>query len=200
MAQKKSIKPGGNDLALQGKRLILITLLLSMTIHLGAITAFRDIFPLSWFSKRPKMYQVDLIRPPVKDIEKADTQEPPPVSQIHHKPLLEPKEATISLDTDDANYTPYTKVLKERIYRNWVYPPSARENLIQGSLVIAFRLNRNGTLVACKIVQSSEHEILDAFALRAIKCANPFPQFPETITVHFLNINATFAYRLEFEK
>lgn len=200
MVQKEATETDSNDVALKRKRIILITFLLSMIIHFGAIAAFQDIFPLSWFSSKPKTYKVDLIRPPVKEIAESSKEKPPPVSHIHSEPSLEPKEATISLDTQDTTYTPYTKVLKERIYNNWAYPPSARENFIQGSLVIIFRLNRNGNLIDCKIVQSSEHEILDTYALKAIESANPFPQFPETITVHFLNINASFAYRLEFEK
>ena len=200
MVQKKPTETNSNNVALKRKRITLITFLLSMIIHFGAITAFQGILPLSWFSSKPRMYKVDLIRPPVKEIAEHSKKEPPPVSHIHNEPPPELKEATISLDTQDSTYTPYTKVLKERIYNKWTYPPLARENLIEGSLVIVFRLDREGNLVDIKIEESSEHEILDTYALKAIESANPFPHFPETITVHFLNINASFAYRLEFEK
>ena len=200
MVQKETIDINSNDLELKRKRIILITLLLSAIIHVAAITAFQGIFPLSWFSGRPKTFKVDLIRPPIEEIAENSKQEPPSVSQIHSEPPSEPKEATISLDTKDSTYIPYTKALKKRIYNNWTYPPSARENFIQGSLLIVFRLDRDGNLIGCKIVQASEHEILDTCALKAIESANPFPRFPETITVQFLNINASFAYRLQFEQ
>ena len=110
------------------------------------------------------------------------------------------KEATISLETKDPPYHPYTSVLKERILSHWTYPWSARTNLIQGNLLIVFRLDRGGNLIDCHIARPSGHEILDTFALEAIRSASPFPPFPEIIKVQFLNINASFAYQLRFEQ
>ncbi|GAG89721.1 unnamed protein product, partial [marine sediment metagenome] len=123
----------------------------------------------------------------MEEITKTKKEEFPAVSQIHSEPPKEPSEATISLDTKDSTYVPYTKVLKQRIRSHWIYPLSARENLIQGSLVIVFRLDSGGNLTACNVVRSSKHEILDRYALDAIRSANPFPPFPENIKVEFLN-------------
>jgi TonB family protein len=185
---------------LKGKRIILITFLLSIIIHLGAITAFQGVSLVRGFSIKPRIYKVDLIRPPIKEIMKSSKEDYPAISQIHSEPPVKKKEATISLDTKDSTYHPYTKVIKERIRNHWVYPLSARQNFIQGNLLIIFRLDRGGNLIDYNIASSSGHEILDTHALKAIRAATPFPPFPENITVQFLNIHASFAYQLRFEQ
>jgi len=184
---------------LKGKRIILITFLLSIIIHIGVIIAFQGIFPFSIFKTKLRTYKVDLIRPPIKEIKKNSKKSDPAISQIHSELPLETKEATISLDTKDPTYHPYTKVIKEKISNYWIYPLSAQQNFIQGSLLIVFRLDKNGNLIKCNIDRSSGHEILDTQALKAIRLANPFPPFPENITVQLLNINASFTYQLTFE-
>jgi TonB family protein len=185
--------------SLAGRRIVLAAFLLSVLIHVGALAVLQDIFPGTWVKTKLRTYKVDLMRPPMEEVMKAKKEELPAISQIHSEPPREPSEATISLDTRDSTYIPYTKVLKQRIRSYWIYPLSARENLIQGSLMIVFRLDRGGNLIACDVVRSSEHDILDEYALEAIQSANPFPPFPENIKVEFLNINASFAYLLQFE-
>jgi len=184
---------------LKGKRIIPITFFISIIIHIGIIIAFQGIFPFSLLRAERRTYKVDLIRPPIKEIKKNSKESDPAISQIHSESPVETKEATISLDTKDPTYHPYTKVIKEKIFNSWVYPLSAQQNLIQGSLLIVFRLDKNGNLIDCKIEKSSGHEILDTQALKAIRLANPFPPFPENITVQLLNINASFVYQLTFE-
>jgi TonB family protein len=184
---------------LAGRRIVLAAFFLSVLIHVGALAVLQGIFPGTWFKPKLRTYKVDLIRPPMEEITKIKKKESPAVSQIHCEPPEEPSEATISLDTKDSTYIPYTKVLKQRIRSHWIYPLSAQENLIQGSLMIVFRLNSGGNLITCNVVRPSTHEILDKYAVEAIRSANPFPPFPENIKVEFLNINASFAYLLQFE-
>jgi len=184
---------------LKGKRIILITFFLSIIIHTGVIIAFQGIFPSSILKVERRIYKVDLIYPPIKEIKKNAKESNPAISRIHSELPAETKEATISLNTKDPVYHPYAKVIKEKIFNYWVYPLSAQQNFIQGSLLIVFRLDRNGNLVDCKIDRSSGHEILDTHALKAIRIANPFPPFPENIVLQFLNIKATFTYQLTFE-
>jgi len=185
---------------LKRKKIIPITFLLSIIFHVCAIIAFQDIFYITEFKTKLRTYRVDLIRPPVKEIMKSSKENSPAINQIHSEPPIETKEATISLDTKDSTYHPYAKVLKERILNHWIYPLSARRSFIQGDLLIAFRLDRDGNLIDCNIARSSGHEILDTHALKAIRFASPFPPFPENITVQFLNINASFTYQLTFEQ
>lgn len=183
----------------KGKRIILITFFLSIIIHIGVIIVLQGIFPFTILRAELRTYKVDLIRPPMKEIKKSSKEKDPAISQIHSELPVETKEATISLDTKDPAYHPYTKVIKEKILNYWIYPLSAQQNFIQGDLLIVFRLGRNGNLVDSNIDRSSGHEILDTHALKAIRLATPFPPFPENITVQFLNIKASFAYQLTFE-
>ncbi len=184
---------------LKRKQIVPITFLLSRIIHISVIIAFQGIFPFSGLMGKLRTYRVDLIRLPMKEIKKSSKENDPAISQIHSEQPMETKEATISLDTRHPTYHPYTKVIKEKILNYWIYPLSARQNYIQGTLMIVFRLERDGRLIDCNMASSSGHEILDTQAFKAIRLANPFPPFPETITVQFLNINASFAYRLKFE-
>ena len=184
---------------LKGKRIIPITFLLSIIIHIGMIIAFQGIFHFRTLRSELRTYKVDLIHLPIKEIKNTGKETDPAISQVHSELPVKTKEATISLDTKDPNYHPYTKVIKEKIFNYWIYPLSAKQDLIQGSLLIVFRLDRNGNLIDCNIDRSSGHETLDTHALKAIRLANPFPPFPENITVQFLNINASFTYQLTFE-
>ena len=183
-----------------GKRIIATTLLLSTVIHIISILYLPGIFSLAGLGVKPRAYKVDLIRPPMDEINQDSKQETARVSQIHSEPALEVKEATISLDTKDSTYSPYATVIKERIFSYWVYPLSAQQNLMQGSLLIVFRLDRDGNLMASTIARSSGHTILDEHALNAVRSADPFPPFPEVLPVQFLNINASFIYRLSREQ
>lgn len=182
-----------------GKRIILTTLLLSIIIHVSIVAALHDISPFTILKSELRTYKVDLMRPPIKEIEKAlkEAHDPAP-SQDHGELPVETKDATISLDTKDSKYYPYAKVIKEKIFNYWVYPLSAKKNLIQGNCLIVFRLDRNGNLIECDVGRSSGHEILDRHALNAVRLAHPFPPFPENITVQFLNIHASFTYQLTF--
>jgi len=184
---------------LMGKRIITVAFLLSIIIHLTAAITFPSILYLREFKNKLRAYRVDLVRPPIKEIMEEAKKNQPPVSQIHSKPPAEIREATISLDTEDSTYHPYTKTIKEKIFSYWIYPLFAQQNFIQGNLLISFRLDRYGALIDSKIVSSSGHEILDEQALKAVRSAHPFPPFPENILVQFLKINASFSYQLKYE-
>lgn len=199
MGQTGSINMNRDFSGVRRNRIVLITFILSITIHGGAIVAFQGVSIVRKFRIKPRVYKVDLIRPPIKEIMELDKEHYPAPSQIGSEPPVKSKEATISLDTKDSTYHPYTKVIKDRIRKHWVYPPSARQNLIQGRLLIVFRLDRGGNLIDCTIAYPSGHKILDSHALNAIRSAAPFPSFPENIRVEFLNIRASFAYKLRFE-
>jgi len=200
MGQAEPINIDSYYLESKGKRIVIITFLLSVAIHISAIMALQGVSIMREFRTKPRTYRVDLIRPSIKEIMESSKDHYPAVSQIHSKPPVKGKEATISLDTRDSTYHPYTKVIKERIRNHWVYPLSARQDHTQGSLLVIFRLDRGGDLIDCSIAKSSGHEILDTHALEAIRSATPFPPFPEKITVQFLNIHASFAYQLKFEQ
>jgi TonB family protein len=174
-----------------------ISLVISSLFHLVLLLSFQDAFPLYTDPEDLRTYTVELIRPPVDDLdreEKAEVDIAKP--EANPTPGAEETQETISLDTDDKRYVSYAGVIKERLKTHWSYPPDARNNLIEGRLLVVFSLNKEGTLTRLEISRSSNHEILDREAERAIRSASPFPPFPEHITVGRLNIEASFDYQI----
>jgi periplasmic protein TonB len=200
MAERKSREIQSPSYGITQKRIILTALLVSVIIHAGILIGSPNIFITGGFRTKLRAFKVDLIRPPMEEIKKQSEESKPPLTEAPTESTHENKEATISLDTTDTRYASYVTMLKERIQQYWSYPMTAREEYMQGDLLIIFRLERNGNLVNSRIARSSGYQILDNESIRAIEMASPFPPFPETIPVEFLNINASFAYQLKFEE
>lgn len=177
---------------------IAISLLLHLFLFLGLHKS--TLWPLP--GEEIRVYEVELLRPPVEDIGE-DSLTPRDLAQIKEE---EPEKAaqadqeTISLDTRDKRYVTYARVIKERIQSHWQYPPEAKENLIEGSLVVMFSLNPGGNLIEIRIVTPSGFEILDKGAVQGISRAAPFPPIPPNINVKRLNVVANFDYRLTARK
>ena len=174
-----------------------ICLVVSLLIHLSLLLGIQKAFPVNWFPEPLQTYHVELIRPPIDPL---DDEEGSGMDLAKIKPDEEESpekvEDTISLDTKDERYVSYAKVIKERLMRHWEYPREARENLIEGRVLVLFSLNRQGQLKDIKILGRSSYEILDKETLKTIRNASPFPSFPGSVTVKKLNIKASFGYRL----
>ena len=174
-----------------------LSLVVSVVIHLIAFMAFKDTFSVDWLKEPIRTYQVELIRPPMDQIEKWEEQ----VANLdkmkgQSNPPPETAEDTISLDTRDAKYVPYAKIVRSRLLQNWDYPAKARENLIEGKLLVLFTLRKDGHLAAFQILEPSGSPVLDEEALRTIRAAAPFPPFPASLRLAKLHIKARFEYRL----
>jgi TonB family protein len=180
-----------------GKGLMKWSLFLSVAFHLIALVAFRDSFSLDWLKEPVRTYQVELIRPPLDQIEKWEDQ----AANLDKAkdPSGSPPAAaedTISLDTKDERYVPYATIIRARLLQNWNYPAAARENLIEGKLLVLFTLTKEGHLAAFRILDPSGARILDEEALRTIRAAAPFPPFPASLALAKLHIKARFEYQL----
>jgi TonB family protein len=169
-----------------------VSLVLSLLLHAIMIFALQDAFPLHWpVAEELRTYRVDLIRPPVEDMDPEDLSAPD-ISRTEEEPKPPPSldQDTISLDTKDERYVTY----------HWKYPPDALERLLEGKLMVVFSLARKGEVIQIKLMKNSGHEILDKEAIRAIRAAAPFPPFPGHVRVSRLNIKASFDYRLTSKK
>ena len=183
-------------------KIMRVSVLLSFLLHTLLTFTFRDAFSSLWAREDIRVYNVELIRPPVEetdgrgqgdaDLAKSNPEEKPPPT--------EESQDTISLDTTDKRYVSYAAGIKERILSRWKYPAEAKESLIEGKLLVVFSLGRKGEMKEIRIAESSGHEILDAEATRAIRSGAPFPPFPGHITVARLNIKASFDYRIKAKK
>jgi len=108
------------------------------------------------------------------------------------------KEATIEIGTESIKYVSYMKLLKDKIQNVWVYPEQARLKNQQGTLLVEFGINKNGSLAYAKVIRSSGYPILDEAAIKAIREASPFNPLPDRFGVDRLNIYATFTYELVY--
>ena len=102
---------------------------------------------------------------------------------------------TIPLDSRNPRYLDYLGRLKARIQREWGYPEEARRVGMGGELHMLFTLNKAGTLVNIRLLESSGYPVLDNEALRAVKAAAPFDPFPPQMSDEAFNILGTFHYQ-----
>ena len=101
---------------------------------------------------------------------------------------------TIPMDSRDWRYLDYLGRLKARIQNEWGYPEEARRVGMGGELHMLFTLNKAGTLVNIRLLESSGYPVLDNEALRAVKAAAPFDPFPPQMVDEAFNILGTFHY------
>ncbi len=186
---------------LQSGAVMRVSLILSLFVHLVAILALQEAFPLNWQVEELRTYRVDLIRPPVQDLDPEELSVPD-ISRTEPRPKPPPSldQDTISLDTKDERYVTYARLIKERIGFHWKYPPDALERLLEGKLMVVFSLARKGDVIQITLTKNSGYETLDREAVRAIQAAAPFPPFPGHIQVSRLNIKASFDYQLTSKK
>ena len=197
------IKTGTDTSVHQAERIPRLCLIVSLVFHAVLVFTLQTAFPTYLTGEDLRIYRVDLIRPPVEDLDmdvKPDTDISKPQEPVTSQASSEDSQETISLDTDDKRYVSYAQAIKERIAGQWKYPQEARKKKLEGRLVALFSLNREGALARLDITKTSGHDILDREAERAIQSAAPFPPFPSTITVSRLNINVSFDYTLARRK
>ncbi len=112
--------------------------------------------------------------------------------------MLARLEAEISRDIDDYNQRPKRRFVGTRVeeYRfaqyvedwrqkverigNLNYPDSARGKLY-GSLILTVAIKKSGELERVEINRSSGHQVLDEAAMRIVKLAAPYANFPEAL-------------------
>jgi TonB family protein len=176
-----------------------VSVLLSFFLHALLTFTFKDAFSSFWAQPDLRVYKIELIRPPVEEIggEREANADLAKSAREEKPPSPEESQDTISLDTTDKRYVDYARAIKERILSRWKYPPQAKDNLIEGKLLVVFSLGMQGEMKEIRVAESSGHQILDAEATRAIRSAAPFPPFPSHVTVARLNIKASFDYRIK---
>ena len=194
----QKVKAIPNELQTYSRRhgIMRVCLVTSLVFHVIVLLVVNRAFPIKWVMKPLRIYHVELIRPPVKDLDiDKDAPGTAKLKQLSVKPAPQ-GEDTISLDTTDKRYVSYARVLKEALMAQWKYPEVAKENLMEGQTHLIFTLSRDGTLLDLKLISSSGYRILDEEAMRTVRAAAPFPAFPGSVTVARLHVKANFDYRL----
>ncbi len=196
MAQAIKIKGSSLHTPPDSRAVMRSCIVISLMFHLCALFGMQEVVPINLFPKPLRTYRVELIRPPVDQIDEEAGSADLTKLKPEDEEAAERLEDTISLDTSDKRYISYARVIKDKLNRNWKYPQKAYLNLIEGNVFVRFTLDRKGTLLDVTVLRTSGFGILDDETLRAIRAAAPFPPFPGSVSVKRLNIKANFAYRL----
>lgn len=102
----------------------------------------------------------------------------------------------VPLDTADPRYTDYFEKIRRQIKAHWIYPREAGERGIGGQLLIEFGIGKNGWLEFVDLKRSSGVQILDQYAMNAVKLAQPFPPVPDAVAKGTLGIAGIFTYQI----
>jgi protein TonB len=91
----------------------------------------------------------------------------------------------------------WRELLMMRLQQNKRYPRSAEERREQGVVTLNFTVDRNGRVLARKIVRSSGVAALDTEVMAMIERAQPLPAFPPAMTQHSLNLVVPIRFSLK---
>jgi len=97
---------------------------------------------------------------------------PRSISSVSADPLAEPQEDIGALRGM------FTGQVRRRIARVQVYPRMARRRGMEGQPVIAFTLDKKGTLTDLRLEKTSGYQLLDRAALEAVQLGAPYPEIP----------------------
>lgn len=104
------------------------------------------------------------------------------------------REDTIVLGGRATPYEDYLALLRERIDREWRYPPGADSRGGVRTVVILFSISGQGDCAGALILSTSGDHDLDRESLRAVQSAAPFEKLPKEYNLNRLNVIAEFNY------
>ena len=79
------------------------------------------------------------------------------------------------------------------------YPPAVKKKKQQGTVVLAFSIDRSGTVLTSRVQKSSGYPLLDQAALDMLARANPLPAMPGSMTRQRLRLAVPIEYSLVTE-
>lgn len=79
------------------------------------------------------------------------------------------------------------------------YPPAVKKKKQQGTVVLAFSIDRSGTVLTSRVQESSGYPLLDQAALDMLARANPLPAMPDSIPRQSLRLAVPIEYSLIME-
>lgn len=79
------------------------------------------------------------------------------------------------------------------------YPPAVKKKRQQGTVVLAFSIDRSGTVLTSRVQESSGYPLLDQAALDMLARANPLPAMPDSMPRQRLRLAVPIEYSLIME-
>ena len=158
-------------------------------------------------TRAPEVTQQKVVVPefeqPVRETQTEPVQPsptPPAPAQVPGTGKAAPENTSAAIpkpgtQAEKADYGYYQLIL-DRLERLKKYPSRARRRGEQGTVVLSFTLNRDGSLKHYKIRQSSGSKALDIAVKKLIKRATPFPTVPENISTDKLELSVPISFAL----
>lgn len=104
------------------------------------------------------------------------------------------EEEEVSLNTSEFKYYAYFAHIKRQIELAWNYPLEAQKRNEGGRLTLVFTIESNGNVSSVTLLRSSGYQLLDEYAIKAVRYASPFNPIPASIGTKRLRITANFEY------
>ncbi len=176
------------------KKFLILPVVISLIGHALLISATGLVDMRSGNRKQESIFTVNLEDVHDRREEAKEIFSPPPPPEPEKESGL--SENTVQINNPGTKYASYLKGIKKKIENIWSYPRQASERKKEGTNTIKFSLDKNGRLVASRIIKSSGDSLLDRETMNAIRSASPYDPFPGDINLSRLHILATFHYRL----
>jgi protein TonB len=90
----------------------------------------------------------------------------------------------------------YLQALVERIHQKKYYPRKARRRREEGTVLVAFVIDRSGRLSDIRVTRSSGHDSLDKAAIKTLKKISPFRELPPELGVGHWELAVPIAFEL----
>jgi periplasmic protein TonB len=153
---------------------------------------------------------IELTAPEIDQQEQAKVEEPTPPEETSQDAILpeEKPPEKVELTSPAPRTTVRAEASAPRIDPSWQslllkhlqqfknYPSDARERNEQGVAMLAFSIDRNGHVLARRIVSSSGYADLDAEVLALVERAQPMPAFPTSMTQAQLDLTVPIRFSL----
>lgn len=107
------------------------------------------------------------------------------------------KNQRTQLGTVIANESEYYYAAVDWASRHSQYPNQALNQGLEGVVRVRVTVDRQGKVLNAKLLQKSEHDILNQAALKAIAKAAPFPQVPESVSGESYSFTVPFKYQFD---
>jgi len=87
---------------------------------------------------------------------------------------------TLTARTKEYRYAAYMDAWRQKVERigNLNYPDEAKRRQLSGHLTLSVELRADGNVEKIEVLESSGHQVLDDGAIRIVKMAAPFSEFP----------------------
>ncbi len=90
----------------------------------------------------------------------------------------------------------YTNLVRMKIESIKKYPKWALRQEFEGTVYVAFKLWKNGSISEIKLMRSSGYKILDNEALSSVNRAAPFPAIPAQLSVDSISMEIGIVFKI----